>query len=120
MELTKEMIDEFKAKLIEEKKQLEDDLSGFAKSTGKDEYETEITDMGKDEDENASEVEEYTDNLALENTLEKRLDEVNEALDRIEKGNYGVCANCGKMIDVERLKAYPSAKTCIDCSKNNN
>jgi DnaK suppressor protein len=117
MELTKEIIEELKGKLLEEKKSLESELGKFAKSVGPDEYETKMGDMGPDEDENASEVEEYTDNLALENTLEKRLTEVNTALERIEKGTYGICEKCNKPIGVERLRAYPSARTCVDCSK---
>lgn len=116
-QLSKELIEEFKNKLIEEKKRLEEELGSFAKSTGKDEYETKFDDMGSDEDENASEVEEYADNLALENNLEKQLDEVSGALKRIENGTYGICANCSKPISLERLRAYPAAQTCVDCAK---
>jgi len=47
--------------------------------------------------------------------LEKRLVETKEALKRIEDGTYGICENCGKEIPIERLKAYPSAKTCMQC-----
>jgi RNA polymerase-binding protein DksA len=114
-QLSKELMEEFKTKLLEEKKNLEEELGKFAKPIGNDEYETKMSDMGSDEDENASEVEEYADNLALENTLEKRMDEVNEALLKIENGTYGFCDNCGKMIDIERLRAYPAAKICIKC-----
>ncbi len=40
---------------------------------------------------------------------------IDEALDRIEKGTYGNCQNCGKPISPERLEAVPHARLCIEC-----
>ncbi len=40
---------------------------------------------------------------------------IREALDRIEKGDYGVCANCGKEIQPRRMEAVPWTKLCIQC-----
>ena len=37
------------------------------------------------------------------------------ASDRIEHGDYGVCADCGRDIGFERLRATPIAIRCIDC-----
>ena len=37
------------------------------------------------------------------------------ALDRLEKGNYGICAACGNPISRARLKAIPWADYCRDC-----
>jgi len=47
----------------------------------------------------------------------KRLQEVEESLYRIGNGSYGKCARCGKEIEVERMKAKPTAKYCIECRK---
>ncbi len=47
----------------------------------------------------------------------KRLQEVEESLYRIENGSYGKCARCGKEIELERMKAKPTAKYCIECRK---
>lgn len=55
-------------------------------------------------------------NLESEKVLESSLKEVNEALERIEKGKYGICEKTGEMIKEERLKANPAAKTCVDHS----
>jgi DnaK suppressor protein len=67
------------------------------------------------------------DNAAL--TLEQELDdtleenssnvlaEIDAALERIDAGTYGVCANCGKEIPPERLEALPYATLCIDCKR---
>jgi len=40
---------------------------------------------------------------------------IDEALRRIENGEYGKCFNCGKQISITRLKAVPHARFCIDC-----
>jgi RNA polymerase-binding protein DksA len=45
------------------------------------------------------------------------LEEIDAALQRIEEGTYGICTNCGKPIQPERLEALPWAQLCIDCAK---
>ena len=40
---------------------------------------------------------------------------LNLALERIEKGDYGMCVNCNKPIGSERLTAVPHARLCIEC-----
>lgn len=37
------------------------------------------------------------------------------ALERIEKGEFGVCVSCGKEIGAARLEAVPHVRLCIDC-----
>ena len=43
------------------------------------------------------------------------LTELNEALDRIENGTYGICAICDEPIHPRRLEAIPYAKLCLNC-----
>ncbi len=40
---------------------------------------------------------------------------IEEALDRVRAGTFGVCKKCGKLIPKARLEAVPTAKMCIDC-----
>ena len=40
---------------------------------------------------------------------------IEEALDRVRNGSFGVCKKCGKLIPKARLEAVPTAKMCIDC-----
>jgi len=40
---------------------------------------------------------------------------INEALDAIAKGTYGLCANCNELISKARLNVLPFARTCIKC-----
>ncbi len=63
----------------------------------------------------ATEVFEQAKNLALRQTLERQLKQVEEALERFERGTYGYCLDCENEIDPARLKAIPSASLCIDC-----
>ena len=42
---------------------------------------------------------------------------VEEALQRLEGGTYGVCINCGNEIRSGRLRAVPWARYCIDCQE---
>ena len=41
--------------------------------------------------------------------------EIDEALDRIEAGTFGLCERCGKRISKERLRTLPRAALCIEC-----
>jgi DnaK suppressor protein len=68
-------------------------------------------------EESASEVEEYDMLLDVEHNLEVRLKEVNEALEKIVRGTYGMCAKCGKEIPAARLQANPAAATCVTCAE---
>jgi RNA polymerase-binding protein DksA len=53
----------------------------------------------------------------LEESEEAHLARIDTALKRIEQGTYGICENCGKSIDVERLEAMPWVTLCIDCKR---
>lgn len=46
---------------------------------------------------------------------EERIRQIDEALRAIDAGSYGYCTICGNMINPLRLRALPSAKTCIRC-----
>ncbi|MCX7896334.1 MAG: RNA polymerase-binding protein DksA [Rhodocyclaceae bacterium] len=47
----------------------------------------------------------------------KLIKKIDEALSRIEKGEYGYCENCGVEIGLKRLEARPTATLCIDCKE---
>jgi RNA polymerase-binding transcription factor DksA len=47
--------------------------------------------------------------------LGEKLRLVEAALERIETGSYGVCAECGDPISEKRLRALPWAELCVDC-----
>lgn len=53
--------------------------------------------------------------LSLNESERKRLQEVDEALDRIANGTYGICEECGEAISLKRLEVRPVAKYCVAC-----
>lgn len=53
--------------------------------------------------------------LSLNENERMRLQEVDEALDRIENGAYGICEECGGPISLKRLEVRPVAKYCVPC-----
>jgi RNA polymerase-binding transcription factor DksA len=64
-----------------------------------------------------------SDNYDQEFTLELieneqgTLELINDALDRISKGSYGLCDECGEAIAKPRLQAIPYALHCIQCAR---
>lgn len=42
---------------------------------------------------------------------------VNEALDRLDCGEYGICLSCDKPIPAKRLRALPWARYCVSCQE---
>ena len=51
---------------------------------------------------------------------ERLLGEINAAIGRIDKGTFGRCETCGKLILRERLRAVPYTRFCIQCSVSQN
>lgn len=52
----------------------------------------------------------------LENDTRTELLHVQQAIQRVETGSYGVCAECGKAISPARLQAIPYSTLCINCA----
>jgi hypothetical protein len=48
-------------------------------------------------------------------SLQARLRKVDDALDRLMSGSYGICSNCGRSIDDRRLNIDPAVELCINC-----
>ncbi|MEU8202160.1 TraR/DksA C4-type zinc finger protein [Streptosporangium sp. NPDC049046] len=53
---------------------------------------------------------------ALLDRARAHLDDLDEVAGRLRRGTYGVCDDCGRPIALERLKARPIARTCIECA----
>jgi DnaK suppressor protein len=52
---------------------------------------------------------------AIRDSLEKKIVQTKKALSKVKIGSYGVCEDCSKMIDTDRLVAYPEATLCASC-----
>ena len=53
--------------------------------------------------------------LRIRDRERKLMNKVEEAILRIDEGEYGICDSCGEDISIKRLEARPVAKYCIDC-----
>lgn len=72
-------------------------------------------------DREASEEEGHDRVQAMLTELTESLQAIDAAMDRIQKGTYGLCESCGEVIDSARLEAFPTATMCISCqSKGTN
>lgn len=70
-----------------------------------------------DWEEQATEVEGDEVLEALEGSLLSEIEEIRNALRRINQGIYTDCAKCGENIDDRRLEALPYATQCINCAQ---
>jgi RNA polymerase-binding transcription factor len=55
--------------------------------------------------------------FALVQMKSETLNKINDALARLEHGNYGYCFDCGDEIGEKRLRALPFAVRCKDCEE---
>ncbi len=114
--LDKATIDKIKKDLLARKEQISQELKdiGGGKNV-KTERRVKFPDFGDKTDENAQEISEYSTNIATEKVLEDTLRDINNALDRMEKGTYGICKYCGQPIGKKRMLARPVASACVAC-----
>lgn len=114
------MTNNYKIKLEEEKKSLEEELNSLGRVDKEGDWsatpdnET-LTQEVQDEADLAERAEDFEERASKLNLFEEKLVKVNKALAKIEAGNYGICENCGKKIEEDRLEANPSAETCKEC-----
>jgi len=70
---------------------------------------------GMDLADHATDVMDKSRNGQLVSREGRYLHHINEALDRIKKGTYGICRTCGDEIPKKRLEVVPNATQCIKC-----
>ena len=121
--MKKEFLEKQKQTLKEKAKAIEKELTSFAKRSehNKDDWKAHFPEFGDSEvggsrlEVAQDEVEEYLNRLPVEQSLEKNLQDINDALLKIKKGKYGGCEGCGKLIIEKRLKVCPEARYCLKC-----
>ena len=72
---------------------------------------------GDDQADTGTKTFEREQEITLANNLLERITQIERAIDRLGKGNYGWCERCGTQIPVERLAAFPSATLCVSCKQ---
>jgi len=109
----------FKQKLLKEEERLVAELKsvGRVNPDNPEDWEAvpgEIDSSTADKNDSADSIEQYEQNTAILKTLEEELKEVKAALEKIEKGTYGIDEETGKQISIKRLEAYPAARTGVE------
>lgn len=54
---------------------------------------------------------------AIKREIDRKIIQTRKALSRVKVGKYGICEDCNKMIDTDRLVIYPEATLCAACKK---
>ena len=101
----REQLGEMKTKLLSE---LDSELRA-GREANKDE--------GMDTYDLASEERDREINFILSDRERVKIKQIDDALDRLDQGTYGVCESCGLEIAEERLQAMPFTRLCRDCQQ---
>jgi len=111
--LNEKQLQELKEQLEKEAGELEAQLANVSKTA----------DFGNDTEtdfsQEADEAEEFSSQLGMQETFKERLQDIEAALEKISKGEYGKCEKCGKDISLELLKVNPESRLCKECKSEN-
>lgn len=111
--LTAEELSKFEADLLERRRILLGDFQSIEDGDARDASElsgnsTHIADLGSDRA--SSDV-----SLGRRESASGEIQEIDDALERIRDGSFGLCESCEKGIVKERLEAIPYARLCLPC-----
>ncbi len=115
--MNSEKITLFKKRLEEELKLVESELQTLGRQDVKNSSEWdatpgEIDQSATERDELADREEQYEENKSEIEALEPQRENILKALEKIERGEYGICEIGGEKIEEDRLEVSPSARTC--------
>jgi len=107
--MEKELIERFKVQLMEKRDAI---LNEAGKTL------SEMTDQSSnvpDPNDRATIESDRSFELRIRERERKLLGKIEEALERVEDGSFGICEACGEDIGIKRLEARPVTTLCIDC-----
>ena len=113
--LSKKEVEELKAQLLDERKDLEAQYRELEESSFGANQSDLTGEMGFDEeyaDAGTATFERERD-LSLVNNIRDLIQRIDKALAKIDEGTYGLCDRCGRPIEKPRLKALPYANLCL-------
>lgn len=119
--MDQQKIENFKSTLEQKKRDAQKTLSQIENNEFNDaqaEYTSELSVYDNHPADIATETYEMEKNMALRKQSLHRINQIDQALERIERGDYGRCALCGEEIGAERLEIQPEADTCLECSES--
>lgn len=108
----------FKERLVAERNRIEEEIRDSNRFNMEEPLTNSVQELSAYDNHPAdlgSETFEREKDLALWNNTHEILQRINEAIDHMDKGIYGICEDCGKEIAIERLEAIPYTTLCIHC-----
>ena len=114
-QLSKRELADLHARLVEEREELDAQLTTIVEDTFANTQSEAAGDVGLD-DESAdagTATFEREKDLSIENNVRDLLQKIERALKRMDEGTYGACQVCGKPIEKARIKALPYVDLCI-------
>ncbi|WP_028783551.1 hypothetical protein [Thalassobacillus devorans] len=119
--LSDKQVQEFKEKLLGMKKEAEKDLEKYSDSMAdqgsSSETHQEISDIPDHPGNHGTEQFERSKDQTFYEKARERMMEIEDALQRIEEGKYGISEKSGEPIPVERLEIEPTARYTVEESK---
>ncbi|MCT4621369.1 MAG: TraR/DksA C4-type zinc finger protein [Marinisporobacter sp.] len=111
----------FKEKLLKERKEVGETLDRMDKNEPNESMQSYFDELSMYDNHPAdigTETFQVEMNLNLKKNEKLALQEIDEALQKINEGTYGHCVSCGKEIPEERLEIMPATLKCIECEKD--
>lgn len=100
------------------KQKLEQEYSNLLAIVGKKQTSIQATDLTNPDNSDRAMASQNKDrDLLLLDHVKEQLDDIEQALSRLERGTYGICTNCHKNIQPERLEIMPTAALCVQCQR---
>ncbi|MCX5889415.1 MAG: TraR/DksA C4-type zinc finger protein [Deltaproteobacteria bacterium] len=113
--LSPERLAEVKDRLLSRKRNLWLEVKDQLKTSIGDGYQ-EMLATARDEEDQATVSLMAETSLTLLGPKRQELEAIEEALQRLETGSYGLCEVCGQPIQPKRLEIMPEASLCRDCA----
>jgi RNA polymerase-binding protein DksA len=113
-----EELEKFRSVLLTERERLEAELQEIESRTARTSESERANELSGYEDhpaDLASETFEREKDIAIAESVESLLHRVETALEKLERGSYGICDACGRPIKKARLRALPFATLCLAC-----
>ena len=101
-----ERLEQVRKMLVEQKQEILQKIRGKR---------SQLTKQGGDFIDVATDSLEHELNYIFEEREREKLQNIDEALERMKEGTYGECEDCGDDIEIERLLALPFTRLCLDC-----
>uniref|UniRef100_A0A7C3ZA33 Zinc finger DksA/TraR C4-type domain-containing protein n=1 Tax=Desulfobacca acetoxidans TaxID=60893 RepID=A0A7C3ZA33_9BACT len=114
VKITPEKLAEVKERLLEQKQRLWLEVKSRLKSNIGDGYQEMLATARYEEDQASVSLLAET-HLTLLGPKRQELEAIEEALNRIELGTYGLCESCGQPIEPRRLEVMPETPFCRQC-----